>query len=108
RPTSPPWTHPWPATSAAGDTTSMATTGDGAPAVKVLYVAGSGRSGSTILDRILGQVDGFFSAGELCNLWGRGLLARRRCGCGTPVPDCPVWGAVLAEAFGGADQVDAE
>jgi hypothetical protein len=24
------------------------------------------------------------------------------------VPDCPVWGAVLAEAFGGADQVDAE
>jgi len=86
----------------------MATGGDGAPAVKVLYVAGSGRSGSTILDRTLGQVDGFFSAGELCNLWGRGLLARRRCGCGTPVPDCPVWGAVLAEAFGGADRVDAE
>jgi Sulfotransferase family len=86
----------------------MATTGDGAPAVKVLYVAGSGRSGSTILDRTLGQVDGFFSAGELCNLWGRGLLARRRCGCGTPVPDCPVWGAVLEEAFGGADQVDAQ
>jgi hypothetical protein len=76
-------------------------------AVKVLYVAGSGRSGSTILDRTLGQLDGFFSAGELCNLWERGLLARRRCGCGTPVPDCPVWGAVLAEAFGGPDGVDA-
>ena len=86
----------------------MATGADGASAaVKVLYVAGSGRSGSTILDRTLGQVDGFFSAGELCNLWGRGLLARRRCGCGIPVPDCPVWGPVLAEAFGGADQVDA-
>jgi hypothetical protein len=81
-------------------------TGGAAP-VKVLYVAGSGRSGSTILDRILGQLDGFFSAGELCNLWARGLLARRRCGCGMPVPDCPVWGAVLAEAFGGPDQVDA-
>jgi Sulfotransferase family len=85
----------------------MATAADGAPPVKVLYVAGSGRSGSTILDRTLGQVDGFFSAGELCNLWGRGLLARRRCGCGTPLPDCPVWGAVLEEAFGGADRVDA-
>jgi hypothetical protein len=79
-----------------------------APAVKVLYVAGSGRSGSTILDRTLGQLDGFFSAGELCNLWSRGLLSRRRCGCGTPVPDCPVWEAVLDEAFGGPDGVDAE
>jgi Sulfotransferase family len=76
--------------------------------VEVLYVAGSGRSGSTILDRTLGQLDGFFSAGELCNLWERGLLAGRRCGCGTPVPDCPVWGAVLAEAFGGPDRVDAQ
>jgi sulfotransferase family protein len=76
--------------------------------VKVLYIAGSGRSGSTILDRTLGQVDGFFSAGELCNLWGRGLLARRRCGCGVPVPDCPVWGPILGEAFGGVDQIDAE
>ena len=55
----------------------MATGAEGAPAVRVLYIAGSGRSGSTILDRTLGQVDGFFSAGELCNLWGRGLLARR-------------------------------
>jgi hypothetical protein len=77
-------------------------------AVKVLYVAGSGRSGSTILDRTLGQLDGFFSAGELCNLWERGLVARRRCGCGEPVPDCPVWKAVLADAFGGPDRVDAE
>jgi Sulfotransferase family len=76
-------------------------------AVKVLYIAGSGRSGSTILDRTLGQLDGFFSAGELGNLWNRGLVARRRCGCGTPVPDCPVWKAVLTDAFGGPDRVDA-
>jgi hypothetical protein len=70
----------------------MATGADGAAAaVKVLYVAGSGRSGSTILDRTLGRVDGLFSAGELCNLWGRSLLARRRYGCGIPVPDC--WAA---------------
>lgn len=75
--------------------------------LKVVFVAGSGRSGSTILDRTLGQLDGFFSVGELCNLWERGLLARRRCGCGVPVPDCPVWAAVLAEAFGGPDGVDA-
>jgi hypothetical protein len=75
--------------------------------VKVLYVAGSGRSGSTILDRTLGQLDGFFSVGELCNLWERGVLARRRCGCGTPVPDCPIWRQVLADTLGGTDSVDA-
>jgi hypothetical protein len=76
-------------------------------AVKVLYIAGSGRSGSTVLDRILGQLDGFFSAGELENLWQRGMLAGRKCGCGEPFGACPVWTAVLGDAFGGPDGVDA-
>jgi Sulfotransferase family len=66
----------------------------------VLYIAGSGRTGSTLLDRILGQLDGFFSVGELCNLWHRGLVARRKCGCGKPVDRCPKWVAVLDRAFG--------
>jgi Sulfotransferase family len=61
----------------------------------VLYIGGSGRTGSTLLDRILGQLDGFFSAGELCNLWERGAVAHRRCGCGEPFPQCPTWSAVL-------------
>lgn len=71
------------------------------PRVKVLYIAGSGRSGSTILERILGQLDGFFSVGELCNLWDRGLLAHRMCGCGVPVDACPTWTGILAAGFGG-------
>ena len=76
--------------------------------VKVLYIAGSGRSGSTILDRILGQLDGFFSVGELCNLWDRGLLAHRKCGCGVPVDQCPTWTGILATGFGRQlDQADA-
>lgn len=78
------------------------------PAVKVLYVAGSGRTGSTILDRILGQYDGFFATGELCNLFSRGLVARRRCGCGIPIPDCPTWSAILKEAFGDVSKLEAE
>lgn len=77
------------------------------PAIKVLYIAGSGRSGSTILDRILGQYDGFFAAGELCNLFSRGLVAKRRCGCGIPIPDCPTWSAILKEAFGDLTGLDA-
>jgi Sulfotransferase family len=75
--------------------------------VKVLYIAGSGRSGTTLLDRILGQLDGFFSAGELENIWQRGVLADRRCGCGLPFSRCPIWTAILRRAYGGLDGVDA-
>jgi Sulfotransferase family len=75
--------------------------------VKLLYIAGSGRSGTTLLDRILGQLDGFFSAGELENLWERGMLADRRCGCGRPFSGCPTWTAILQRAYGGPEGVDA-
>jgi hypothetical protein len=78
------------------------------PTVKVLYIAGSGRTGSTILDRVLGQFDGFFATGELCNLFSRGLVAKRRCGCGVPIPDCPTWSAILKEAFGDVSTLEAE
>jgi hypothetical protein len=74
--------------------------------VKVLYIGGTGRSGSTILDNILGQVPDFFSVGELRYLWERGMVDNRLCGCGRPFRECPLWSAVLQEAFGGADRID--
>lgn len=82
--------------------------GSDVAAVRVLYVAGSGRSGSTLLDGILGQLDGFFSAGELRYVWERGLVANRSCGCGQSFRTCPVWSAVLEEAFGGGDSLDGD
>lgn len=90
-------------------TAAAAVTSSPAPAhasVKVLYIAGTGRSGSTILDNVLGQLPGFFSVGELRYLWERGMVDNRLCGCGRPFRDCPLWASVLQEAFGGADQVD--
>lgn len=74
--------------------------------VKVLYVGGLGRSGSTLVDRMLGQVPGFFSVGEIIYIWFRGLTQNRLCGCGTPFHECPFWVSVGAEAFGGWDRVD--
>jgi Sulfotransferase family len=74
--------------------------------VKVLYIAGSGRSGSTVLDNILGQIDGFCSVGELRYIWERGLIEDRLCGCGERVHECPFWRAALTEAFGAPDAVD--
>ncbi len=67
---------------------------------RVISIAGSDRSGSTLLDTILGTVDGFFSAGELRYLWERGVIEGRRCGCGDPIPECEVWGPVLAALAG--------
>src|ERR1700722_7728096 len=66
----------------------------------VVYLAGTGRSGSTVLANILGEVDGVFAAGELRYLWQRGLKEGRLCGCGLPVRESPVWSRVLAMAGG--------
>lgn len=74
---------------------------------KVLYVAGSGRSGSTVLGNVLGEIEGFFSAGELVYIWDR-LVNDGACSCGTRFRECPVWRPVLDSAFGGPEKVDAD
>ena len=79
----------------------------GSDRIKVLYIAGEGRSGSTILGNILGQLNGFFHVGELCYVWSSGLVSNGKCGCGARFRDCPLWRAALEKAFGGMDQVNA-
>ncbi len=74
--------------------------------IKVLYIAGSSRSGSTILGNILGQIDGFFHVGELFHIWQRGFIENWKCGCGNPFRECDVWNAVVDKAFGNINQVD--
>ena len=73
--------------------------------IRVLYIAGSGRSGSTLLASILGKVEGIFNAGEVRYIWERGMLENRLCGCGRRFADCPVWTDILSEAFGDAPPV---
>lgn len=72
--------------------------------VKVLYVAGLGRSGSTILANALGQVEGFFSGGELNFIWKHTLIENRLCGCGKPARECEFWSSVFEQEFGGQDE----
>ena len=74
---------------------------------KVLYIGGFGRSGSTLVERILGQLPGFCSSGEVVFIWQRGLIDGQLCGCGVPVPECEFWSRVGKTAFGGWDQIDA-
>jgi hypothetical protein len=66
--------------------------------VKVLFLAGKGRSGGTLLANLLGQVPGFFNVGELNRLWDSGLVRNYSCGCGLAVRDCPTWNAILDAA----------
>jgi hypothetical protein len=75
-------------------------------APEVLFIAGWGRSGSTLLERLVGQHDGAASVGEMRDLWLRGVVENRRCGCGQPFSACPFWTAVGELAFGGWDHVD--
>jgi hypothetical protein len=62
--------------------------------IRVLYIGGPSRSGSTVLSQILGEIPGFFNAGELLNIWDRGIKHQGVCSCGNSVENCPVWGKV--------------
>jgi hypothetical protein len=70
----------------------------------VLYVAGSGRCGSTLLGRVLGEIPGYANVGELIQLARQVAPGNERCGCGQPFADCPFWTAVGKRAFGGWDR----
>ena len=72
----------------------------------VVYIAGFGRSGSTLLERLLGETPGVTCLGEVVHLWQRGLLDDESCACGEPFSRCPTWQAIGEIAFGGWDQVD--
>lgn len=78
--------------------------------VRVLYIAGWGRSGSTILDTALGQVDGLVSVGEVKFIWERGLMQNGRCSCGRRLRECPFWLEAFSAAYRGmpSEEVVAE
>lgn len=66
---------------------------------KVLLITGSGRSGSTILDSIIGRDPDVFSGGEINFFWDRGVQQNRPCACGEDFKCCSVWGEVTRRFF---------
>jgi hypothetical protein len=80
----------------------------GSSVPRVLFLSGLGRSGTTILERVLGELPGVCSAGELVHLWQRGVLDDELCGCGEPFSRCAFWTEVGRRAFGGWDRALAE
>jgi hypothetical protein len=66
---------------------------------------GTSRCGSTIVDNVLGEIDGFFTGGEIRFLWER-ILQGRHCGCGVRFVDCPIWSEIVREGSGGESPED--
>ncbi len=80
-------------------------TGRAEPSARTIYIAGWGRSGSTVLSSCLGAPAGSIAIGEAYYLWTRGLGGQSDCGCLRPVAECPFWTPVLdrvREQLGGA------
>lgn len=88
------------------------TTGSSMPAAAdaplVLYIGGAGRSGSTLLERVLAEAPGVVTLGEVNHLLRRGVLDDELCACGENFSRCEFWREVGERAFGGWDQVDAD
>ncbi|HJU36728.1 MAG TPA: sulfotransferase [Gaiellaceae bacterium] len=73
---------------------------------RVVFLAGLGRSGTTLLERALAELPGVEALGEVNHLWRRSLVEDELCGCGEPFSRCPHWQAVGERAFRGWDNVD--
>jgi len=65
------------------------------------------RSGSTLLGRWLESSGSYCSVGELHAIWEHAFIENMLCGCGTHIRSCDFWNAVVEEAFGGWDGIDA-
>jgi UDP-N-acetylglucosamine transferase subunit ALG13 len=74
--------------------------------LRVVYIGGQGRSGTTLLERALGELPGVVGVGETVHLWDRGLRDDELCGCGQHFGSCPFWQDVGEVAFGGWDTID--
>jgi hypothetical protein len=73
---------------------------------RVLFLAGLGRSGTTLLERALAEIPGIQALGEVVHLWRRSLVEDELCGCGEAFSRCSHWQAVGDLAFGGWSHVN--
>jgi hypothetical protein len=65
--------------------------------VTVLHeVLGLGRSGTTVVGRLVAAATGAVPVDELVMVWRRGFLEDRPCTCGVVFSSCPHWAAVCA------------
>jgi hypothetical protein len=64
--------------------------------IQVIYIAGQGRNGSNLVDRILGTLDGVASMAEVYRVLKDGVVDGKRCACGDSIYTCPFWSKVIS------------
>ena len=62
----------------------------------IVFILGTGRSGSTVLDKAIGSHSQCFSTGELFNI-KEDLENNGLCGCGVPLRECQFWGNIFGK-----------
>ena len=71
---------------------------------RTVFIVGSGRSGSTLLDMVLGANSRVLSTGELIHF---PLYVRKngQCSCRNPIRQCKLWGPVIERFCGSSDHL---
>ncbi|PDT43630.1 MULTISPECIES: sulfotransferase family protein [Sinorhizobium] len=70
---------------------------------RIAYIAGYGRSGTTLLDIALGQHDAVLGAGEITSLTRHVWRHNEYCACGNRIRDCRFWSTVCQEWLANSD-----
>lgn len=65
--------------------------------MKLVYISGLSRIGSTVIERVFDTSPSIFALGEFNSLWTLDFDTLA-CSCGSPVRSCNFWQPVLAEA----------
>ncbi|NNE97270.1 MAG: sulfotransferase, partial [Acidimicrobiales bacterium] len=74
----------------------------------ILFIGGMGRSGSTLIERLLNEFPQTFAVGETVHIWERGVRDNELCGCGDPFHQCRFWTEVGRRAFGSWTEIDTD
>ena len=64
---------------------------------KIIYIMGTARSGSTILEILLAKGKNIFGAGEITSLIEDGFVDDKQCSCQKLSSNCEVWASVKKE-----------
>src|SRR5207249_3145450 len=76
----------------ASNVTSIAKEGN---PIKVVFIVGFTRSGSTLLEHLLSIAPGTVAVGEMAYLWEPEVRNTSYCGCGIKLACCPFWKRIL-------------
>ena len=74
--------------------------------MNLVYIAGYGRSGSTVLERLISWNPSIRAAGELRRLAELSMDPEAGCSCGALLRECGFWGSVIEELFGNCDSME--